>query len=72
MGDENETYPTWDLEMIDGRMRLHVLWCRAYAQNYNHGAPGHLDMLTIAKLADLLDMLQTKGTLTTPTEEEKA
>jgi hypothetical protein len=39
---------------IDGyeeRMRKHIKFALAYAADFNHGAPGHLDLLTIATLA---------------------
>lgn len=39
---------------IDGyeeRMRKHIQFALKYADDFNHGAPGHLDLLTIATLA---------------------
>lgn len=39
---------------IDGyeeRMRKHIQFALKYADEFNHGAPGHLDLLTIAALA---------------------
>ena len=44
---------------LDERTRLHVAWARLYASDFNHGAPGHLDLLTIAALAKLLDETHT-------------
>lgn len=43
------------MEYLDERTRKHVLFARNYAENFSHGAPGHLDLLTIAALAKLLD-----------------
>ena len=54
MGDDTTRRVVWELE-LDERMRKHLWWCRAYVQNYNHGAPGHLDMLLIDELATRLD-----------------
>lgn len=39
---------------IDGyedRMRKHIQFALDYAANYEHGAPCHLDLMTIATLA---------------------
>lgn len=40
---------------LDPRTQKHVEFARSYAADFNHGAPGHLDLLTIAQLADKLD-----------------
>lgn len=51
-----ETIPAGNwIAGLDDRTRKHVAFARNYAQVYGHGAPGHLDLMTIAKLADLLD-----------------
>lgn len=39
---------------IDGyedRMRKHIQFALEYVAHYEHGAPGHLDLMTIATLA---------------------
>jgi len=39
---------------VDGyeeRMRKHIQFALDYAAHYEHGAPGHLDLMTIAALA---------------------
>lgn len=43
------------MDGLDDRTRKHVIFARHYAESFNHGAPGHLDLLTIAALARLLD-----------------
>lgn len=40
---------------LDDRARKHVAFAQHYADHFSHGAPGHLDLLTIAALANLLD-----------------
>lgn len=39
------------IEGYDDRMRKHIRFALDYAANYEHGAPGHLDLMTIAALA---------------------
>jgi hypothetical protein len=46
---------------LDARTRQHVDFARMYAQIWHHGAPGHLDLMTIAALAALLDNWQYRG-----------
>jgi hypothetical protein len=46
--------PQW-MAQLDERTNKHIAFARHYAANFAHGAPGHLDLLTIAKLAELLD-----------------
>jgi hypothetical protein len=46
--------PAW-MQPLDIRSRQHVLFARHYAREFAHGAPGHLDLMTIATLAQLLD-----------------
>lgn len=54
--DEKETTSTHDwTAVLDDRTRKHVAFARHYAENFSHGAPGHLDLLTIATLASFLD-----------------
>lgn len=39
---------------LDGyelRMRTHILFAVNYERHFGHGAPGHLDLITIATLA---------------------
>lgn len=45
---------------LDPRMRKHVAFCQDYAANHNHGAPGHLDYLTIDTLAAVIDVLDSR------------
>lgn len=47
--------PQW-LAGLDERTNKHIAFARDYAQRFAHGAPGHLDLMTIAKLAELLDV----------------
>lgn len=39
------------IDGYDERMRKHIQFALKYADDFNHGAPGHLDLLTIATLA---------------------
>ncbi len=39
------------IEGYEERMRKHIQFALKYADDFNHGAPGHLDLLTIATLA---------------------
>ena len=48
--------PHWS-DDLDGRTRVHIAYARVYASDYAHGAPGHLDLMTIAALAKKLDAL---------------
>lgn len=41
--------------MLDQRMQSHVSFARMYTREFNHGAPGHLDLLTISALAGVID-----------------
>lgn len=56
--DENkpqtEQPPQW-MAGLDERMQKHIVFARDYAARFAHGAPGHLDLITIAALANLLD-----------------
>jgi hypothetical protein len=52
--ESEATSGTW-MDVLDERQQQHVLFCRTYADHFKHGAPGHLDMLVIAALAELLD-----------------
>lgn len=49
--------PQW-MEGLDERMVKHIAFARNYADQFAHGAPGHLDLMTIAVLAKLLDTAQ--------------
>lgn len=40
---------------LEQRMRAHVAFARTYTREFNHGAPGHLDLLTISALAGVID-----------------
>ena len=63
MGEEtnNAGLPKHWTEMLDERTKRHVEYARHYHDNYAHGAPGHLDLMTIAVLARLLDNQQDYG-----------
>lgn len=39
------------IEGYDERTRKHIQFALDYATHYEHGAPGHLDLMTIARLA---------------------
>ena len=49
-----EGYRPWQ-EALDQREHTHLRFCLEYADHFAHGAPGHLDLMLIAKLARLLD-----------------
>lgn len=57
MGDENKPMsskpPQW-MAALDERTNKHISFALNYAALYAHGAPGHLDLMTIATLARLL------------------
>lgn len=62
--DQSQEHPqpvNWR-DGLDPRMRKHVAFCQDYAANHNHGAPGHLDYLTIATLAEMIEL--TDGRIT--------
>lgn len=42
-------------DALEPRIRQHVAYCQSYVTNHNHGAPGHLDRVTVDTLAKLLD-----------------
>lgn len=46
--------PSWMAD-LPKRLRPHVHFCRDYVVRHNHGTPGHINLVTIAALADLLD-----------------
>jgi hypothetical protein len=52
--EETEQPPQW-MAHLDERTNRHIAYARHYALNFAHGAPGHLDLMTIAQLAKLLD-----------------
>lgn len=57
MGDEPlqpKQPPQW-MALLDERTNKHIAYAREYAKRFAHGAPGHLDLMTIAALAALLD-----------------
>lgn len=51
--EEQEKKKCWK-DDLDPRMRKHVEFALAYVRDFGHGCPGHLDLLTIATLSDLL------------------
>jgi len=42
-------------KMFDERTLTHIAFCQNYAANYHHGAPGHMDYMTISLLAHILE-----------------
>lgn len=51
---QSEQPPQW-MAQLDERTNKHIAFARTYAAQFGHGAPGHLDLMTIAALAKLLD-----------------
>jgi len=45
------------LDGFEERERKHIRFARLYAADFAHGAPGHLDMTIIAKLARYIDFI---------------
>lgn len=66
MAPENQTPeqtkqpPQW-MAQLDERTNKHVAFARHYATAFAHGAPGHLDLMTIAFLAGMLDNYAQHG-----------
>ena len=66
--DEQQKHPgegheaTHWTDDLDGRTRVHIAYARVYASDYAHGAPGHLDLMTIAALAEMLDKATVRTT----------
>lgn len=50
------------LEGFDERMRKHIQFARHYQSQFSHGAPGHLDLETIATLARYIDFITDQDT----------
>lgn len=55
--------PDWR-DGLDDRTRRHVAFCQDYAAKHNHGAPGHIDYLTVDTLAKILDGQEVEVTMT--------
>lgn len=57
MGDElsQPAQPPQWMALLDERTNKHIAYAREYAARFAHGAPGHLDLMTIAALAQMLD-----------------
>jgi hypothetical protein len=53
--DEQQKQPPQWAATLDERMNKHIVFARDYAKRFAHGAPGHLDLMTIAALAKMLD-----------------
>lgn len=53
--DDKQQPQDWTALLKEQRTRDHVAYARHYADHFAHGAPGHLDLMTIAELARLLD-----------------
>lgn len=49
------------IDGYDERTRKHIQFALDYATNYGHGAPGHLDLMTIAALARQLSFALDVG-----------
>src|SRR5690242_6214769 len=47
------------LAKLDERQRKEVSFARDYSINFNHGTDGHNRLLLIAKLADMVDILDS-------------
>lgn len=64
-GHTLKALPQWQpsqwMATLDERMNKHVAFARDYAKHYAHGAPGHLDLMTIAALANALDNYANYG-----------
>jgi len=52
--------PQWAAQ-FDERTCKHIAYAREYAARFAHGAPGHLDLMTIAALAAVLDHYEDHG-----------
>ena len=50
----------WREVFLDERERQEVAFCETYVRDYGHGTAGHLERVIIAKLADVLDQVQTR------------
>lgn len=50
---QNQSRKSWE-GVLDDRQNKHVEFCLSYVVTFNHGAPGHLDYTTIARLAQLV------------------
>lgn len=46
--------PDWR-DSLEPRIRKHIAYCQNYVAQHNHGAPGHLDRVTVDTLAKILD-----------------
>jgi len=47
------------LVQLDERQRKEVSFARDYALNFKHGTAGHTRLLLIAKLADMIDIMES-------------
>lgn len=45
--------------LLDDRQFKEVIFATFYAQNFNHGTAGHNRLLLIAKLASIIDTMET-------------
>jgi hypothetical protein len=61
MGNTPEPVKTW-LDGFDDRTRKHIQFARHYQAHFGHGAPGHLDLETIATLARYIDHITDQDT----------
>lgn len=54
MEAKNE-FDAWMARGLTDREAKHVQFCRTYAAEFAHGAPGHMDFMVIASLAAMID-----------------
>ncbi len=57
---QTEQPPLW-MAQLDERTSKHIGFALTYAAAFAHGAPGHLDLMTIATLARLLNNFEQHG-----------
>lgn len=57
ISEENDRLPAWQSLVLDEREQGIVQLAKAYEQLGSFGAPNHLFMVVVAKMATLLDSL---------------
>jgi len=61
MNPDGPGYETrWETQ-LDKRQRSEVAFARMYARDFHHGTEGHLRLMLISELADLLDFIESFG-----------
>lgn len=53
--EAKDAFDVWMRQGFNDREARHIEFCRTYASEYAHGAPGHMDFMVIAGLAALLE-----------------